>query len=76
MDVVELLAALQPAHDAIENTVVIMKARDPDTKPFDVNDYRGLVAGSTATVIELTRLIESIDVLLRNSFVARRLFPT
>jgi hypothetical protein len=66
-DVVELLAALQPALDAIEHTVVVMKASDPDAKPFDVNDYRGLVADSTATAIELRRLVESIDALLRNS---------
>ena len=66
-DVVELLAALQPALDAIENTVVVMKNRDPDAKPFDVNEYRGLIADSTTTAIELRRLVESIDVLLRNS---------
>jgi len=66
-DVVELLVALQPALDAIEHTVVVMNARDPDAKPFDVNEYRGLVVDSTATAIELRRLVETIDNLLTNS---------
>jgi len=66
-DIVDLLTALQPALDAIEKTVVVMKDRDPDAQPFDINDYRGLVADSTATAIELRRLVETIDVLLTNS---------
>lgn len=66
-DIVHLLAALQPALDAIEKIVADMKTRDPDSQPFDINEYRGLLADSTLTAIELTRLVESVDGLLANS---------
>jgi hypothetical protein len=66
-DVVNLLAALQPSLDAIENIVADMKTRDPDAPAFDINDYRGLIADSTGTAIELRRLVETINVLLTNS---------
>lgn len=66
-DVINLLAELQPALDSIENTMTLAKSRDPNAQPFDINDYRGLVVDSAATAIEFRRLIETLDVLLRNS---------
>ena len=64
-DVVSLLAELQPALDSL----VLLTASDeqnPDSKPFDINEYRALVAESATTAIELRRLLETVDKVMQN----------
>jgi hypothetical protein len=64
--VVDLLAELQPALDSL----VLLTAsdeQDPDSKPFDINEYRALVTDSATTAIELRRLVETVDGLMKNS---------
>jgi hypothetical protein len=65
-DVVSLLAELQPALDSL----VLLTASDeqnPDSKPFDINEYRALVGESATTAIELRRLLEAVDKVMQNS---------
>jgi hypothetical protein len=62
-----LLAELQPILESFERTMVVAKTRNPDSKPFDVNEYRGLVSDAATTAIELRLLLQSVDNLLGNS---------
>jgi len=62
-----LIAELQPALESFERTMVVAKTRNPDSRPFDVNEYRGLVADAATTAIELRLLLQSVDNLLGNS---------
>jgi hypothetical protein len=66
-EIINLLAELQPALESVENTMALARERNPDAKPFDINEYRALLADSTTTAIELTRLVETVDALIRNS---------
>ncbi len=61
-----VLADLQPVLKSLENIVVTAKTPnpDPDAKPFDINEYRALVAESAVTAAELRLLIQSVSDLL------------
>jgi len=59
-----LLAQLLPVLEAIERTVEATNVKDPDGKPFDVNEYRALVQESAATAAEMRQLMDSIAVIM------------
>lgn len=61
-----LLAELQPALDSLER-LTASDENDPDSKPFDINEYIALVSESATTAIELRRLAETVDSLMQNS---------
>jgi hypothetical protein len=65
-DIANLLAELQPALDSLER-LTASGEEDPDAKPFDINEYKALVAESATTAVELRQLVESIDRLMQNS---------
>jgi hypothetical protein len=65
-DIASLLAALQPALDSLER-LTASDEQDPDSKPFDINEYTTLVGESATTAIELRRLAETVDSLMQNS---------
>jgi hypothetical protein len=60
----QLLVDLQPVLESIERTVVAAKEKNPGAKPFDINEYRAIVAESAVTAAELRLLIESVSELL------------
>ncbi len=61
-----VLADLQPVLESLERTMVAAKTPgpNPDARPFDINEYRALVAESAVTAAELRLLIESVADLL------------
>jgi len=61
-----VLADLRPVLESLERTVVAAKTKNPDAKPFDVNEYRALVAESAVTAAELRLLVQSVSNLLSN----------
>ena len=61
-----LLAELQPALDSLER-LTASDENDPDSKPFDINEYTALASESATTAIELRRLAETVDSLMQNS---------
>jgi hypothetical protein len=61
-----VLADLQPVLESLERTVVAAKTKNPDAKPFDVNEYRALVSESAVTAAELRLLVQSVSNLLSN----------
>jgi hypothetical protein len=65
-DFVNLLTVLQPALDSLER-LTASDENEPDSKPFDINEYRSLVGESATTAIELRRLVETVDSLMQNS---------
>jgi Mg2+ and Co2+ transporter CorA len=65
-DFASLLAELQPALDSLER-LTSSDEQDPDSKPFDINEYTALVSESATTAIELRRLAETVDSLMQNS---------
>jgi hypothetical protein len=65
-DIVNLLAALQPALDSLER-ISSSDEQNPDAKPFDINEYRALVGESATTAIELRRLLETVDKVMQDS---------
>jgi len=65
-DFASLLAELQPALDSLER-LTASDEQDPDSKPFDINEYTALVSESATTAIELRRLAETVDSLMQNS---------
>jgi len=62
-----VLADLRPVLESLERTVVAAKTRNPNAKPFDVNEYRALVAESAVTAAELRLLVQSVSNLLSNN---------
>jgi hypothetical protein len=60
----DLLAELRPVLESIERTVTLAKTSDPQSKPFDINEYRALVAESTTAAAELRLLAQSVRELL------------
>ena len=62
-----MLADLLPVLESIERTVLAAKDKDPDADPFDINEYRTLIAESAVTAGELRRLIQSVSDLLASS---------
>jgi len=65
-DFASLLAELQPALDSLER-LTASDEQDPDSKPFDINEYTALIGESATTAIELRRLAETVDSLMQNS---------
>jgi hypothetical protein len=63
----ELLAELLPVLESIERTVTIAKTPDPESRPFDVNEYRALIAESTTAAAELRLLVQSFTELLASA---------
>jgi hypothetical protein len=61
-----VLADLRPVLESLERTVVAAKTKNPDAKPFDVNEYRALVSESAVTAAELRLLVQSVSNLLSN----------
>jgi hypothetical protein len=61
-----LLVELLPVLESLERTVVAAKIKNPDSRPFDVNEYTALVGESATTALELRRLVDSIDALLQD----------
>ena len=53
--------------ESLERTVVAAKIKNPDSKPFDVNEYTALVGESATTALELRRLVETIDGLMQDT---------
>jgi len=60
----QVLTDLQPALDSLERIIELSKLKDPDSRPFDVNEYRALVADSAVTAAELRLLVQSATALL------------
>jgi hypothetical protein len=65
-DLIRLLAELQPVLDSLER-LTASDEQNPDSKPFDINEYRALVGDSATTATELRRLVETVDRLMQNS---------
>jgi hypothetical protein len=62
-----LLADLQPVLESLERTITVAKTKDPDSRLFDINEYKALVEQSAITALELRLLVESISGLLGES---------
>jgi hypothetical protein len=60
----QVLADLRPALESLEHIIALSKTKDPDSRPFDVNEYRALVAESATTAAELRLLLQSANELL------------
>lgn len=56
--------ATTPVLEFQKRTVVAAKSKNPDAKPFDIYEYRELVAESAVTAAELRLLIQSVSDLL------------
>jgi hypothetical protein len=69
----QVLTDLQPALDSLERIMELSKLKDPDSRPFDVNEYRALVADSAVTAAELRLLVQSATALLAGVSDARPL---
>ena len=59
-----VLADLRPVLESLERTIVAAKERNPDAKPFDINEYRAIVSESAVTAAELRLLVQSVSNLL------------
>jgi len=60
----QVLTDLQPALDSLERIMELSKMKDPDSQPFDANEYKALVAESAVTAAELRLLVQSTTALL------------
>ena len=69
----QVLTDLQPALDSLERIIELSKVKDPDSRPFDVNEYKALVAESAVTAAELRLLVQSATALLAGVSDARPL---
>jgi len=69
----QVLTDLQPALDSLERIMELSKVKDPDSRPFDANEYKALVAESAVTAAELRLLVESATALLAGVSDARPL---
>jgi hypothetical protein len=65
-DVRQVLTELRPIMESLERIVLSAKDRSPDSRPFDINEYRALVAESAQTAAELRMLADSVDGILQN----------
>ena len=54
------VAELLPVLESIERTVALSKTRNPESRPFDINEYRALVNEAAVTAGELRLLTQSI----------------
>lgn len=59
-----MLGELLPVLQSLERTIQIAKTKNPDSKPFDINEYNAMVQSSGSTATELRLLTESISELL------------
>lgn len=59
-----LLTDLLPVMESLERTIVLAKAKSPDAKSFDINDYTEIVSETAVTAAELRMLIQSVSELL------------
>ena len=59
-----LLTEFLPVMESLERTIVIAKDKNPDAKPFDINDYTEIVSEAAVTAAELRLLIQSVSELL------------
>lgn len=71
-----VLSDLQPVLQSLERIVVTSKQRNPDSRPFDVNEYRALVEQSATTAAELRLLVESTNELLSDTSNIQSLVDT
>jgi hypothetical protein len=62
-----VLADLRPVIESLERLIIAGKARDPNARRFDVNEYKELVDQSAITALELRLLVESVSGLLEES---------
>jgi hypothetical protein len=62
-----VLADLRPVIESFERLIIAGKARDPNARRFDVNEYKELVDQSAITALELRLLVESVSGLLEES---------
>jgi hypothetical protein len=69
----QVLTDVQPALDSLERIIELSKLKDPDSRPFDVNEYKALVAESAVTAAELRLLVQSATALLAGISDARPL---
>ena len=60
----KLLTDLLPVLESLERMVTIAKSKDPQSRPFDVNEYRALIAESTTASAELRLLVQAVSELL------------
>ena len=59
-----LLTDLLPVMESLERTIVIAKNKNPDAKPFDINEYTEIVTEAAVTAAELRSLIQSLSNLI------------
>jgi len=67
----QVLTDLQPVLDSLEHIMELSKVKDPDSRPFDANEYKALVAESAVTAAELRLLVQSATELLAGVSDAR-----
>lgn len=68
-----VMSDLQPALASLEHMMAMSKERDPDSQPFDVKEYRELVAESAVAAAELNLLLQSANELLAGASDAKPL---
>jgi len=59
-----VLSQLLPVLESIERTVAMANTDDPDSEPFDINDYRAIVNDSAQTAAELRLLVQAVTDLM------------
>jgi hypothetical protein len=62
-----VLADLLPVLESLERTVVVAKTRNPDSVPFNINEYTEIVAEAAVTAGELRLLLQSVSELVNDS---------
>jgi len=60
----QLLVELLPILESIERTVAMANVDNPDSRPFDINEYTAMVNQSAATAAEMRLLVESVTNLM------------
>jgi hypothetical protein len=59
-EIQKLLVELLPVMQSFERSMVAIKTKDPDGEPFDIGEYRALVAESATTAAALSLLTQSL----------------
>jgi hypothetical protein len=60
----QLLVELLPILESVERTVAMANVDNPNSRPFDINEYTAMVVQSAATVVEMRLLVESVTNLM------------
>ena len=60
----QLLVELLPILESVERTVAMANVDNPNSRPFDINEYTAMVDQSAATVVEMRLLVESVTNLM------------